>query len=54
MSEKYVQVKVEEGILRGQQKTSEGLSTIKYYAFQGIPFAKPPVGDLRFKVLLFE
>ncbi|KAJ8673052.1 hypothetical protein QAD02_004313 [Eretmocerus hayati] len=40
-------VTVNDGSLRGVLKTScEGYD---YYAFLGIPYAKPPVGDLRFK-----
>ncbi|XP_046991138.1 venom carboxylesterase-6-like isoform X4 [Schistocerca americana] len=43
----FVTVKTSEGILRGKSaKTSSG---IMYYSFQGIPYAKPPVGPLRFK-----
>ena len=37
-----VQVKVEQGILRGEVMNS---CTV----FKGVPYAKPPVGDLRFK-----
>ncbi|XP_049801483.1 esterase FE4-like [Schistocerca nitens] len=43
----FVTVKTSKGILRGKSaKTSSG---IMYYSFQGIPYAKPPVGPLRFK-----
>lgn len=45
----YVTVEVEQGILRGQQKTSDYFSHKKYFSFQGIPYAKPPLGPLRFK-----
>ncbi|CAD6234004.1 GSCOCT00007468001.2-RA-CDS [Cotesia congregata] len=41
-------VEVHEGKLRGvQEKNYNG--TDYFYAFRGIPYAKPPVGDLRFK-----
>lgn len=46
MSEPIVQV--EEGKLRG--KISVDYKGGQFYSFQGIPYAKPPVGDLRFKV----
>ncbi|KAG5868565.1 hypothetical protein JTB14_013963 [Gonioctena quinquepunctata] len=35
------------GMIRGGQEYSE--RGISFYAFQGIPYAKPPVGELRFK-----
>lgn len=42
---------------KANQKTISGLAcvtrnkNVDYQAFQGIPFAEPPVGDLRFRVL---
>lgn len=45
----YVTVEIEQGTLRGQEKTSEYCSHKKYFSFQGIPYAKPPLGPLRFK-----
>ncbi|XP_049774677.1 esterase E4-like [Schistocerca cancellata] len=38
---------VRQGALRGKVATTH--SGKKYYSFQGIPYAKPPVGPLRFK-----
>lgn len=43
-----VTVTVEQGKLKG--KTGTDFSGNLYYSFQGIPFAKPPLGKLRFKV----
>lgn len=45
-----IEVEVQQGKVRGQEKYSTGFNEIKYYSFQGIPYAKPPVGPLRFKV----
>ncbi|KAL0870724.1 hypothetical protein ABMA27_005661 [Loxostege sticticalis] len=42
-----VQVKISDGILEGEKVTNEISGT--YYSFKGIPYAAPPVGDLRFK-----
>ncbi|HMB64930.1 MAG TPA: carboxylesterase family protein [Eudoraea sp.] len=39
-----VQVKVENGIIEGQYNTHDGIQT-----YLGVPFAKPPVGELRWK-----
>jgi hypothetical protein len=39
---------VAQGWLRGKAVTTE--SGVTYYSFQGIPYAKPPVGALRFQV----
>lgn len=42
-------VKIEQGQLRGvAEKNLNGKS---YFAFRGIPYAKPPLGNLRFKVI---
>ncbi|GLG98108.1 Carboxylic ester hydrolase, partial [Gryllus bimaculatus] len=40
-------VQVREGLLRGKEVVSTlGLN---YYSFQGVPYATPPLGALRFK-----
>ncbi|CAH0586829.1 unnamed protein product [Chrysodeixis includens] len=41
-----VQVKVTEGVLEGELVDNYGS---KYCSFKGIPYAQPPLGDLRFK-----
>lgn len=43
-------VEIEDGRIRG--KLNETLFDNKsYYSFLGIPFAKPPIDELRFKVI---
>lgn len=37
------------GLVQGSRKT--GANNIDFFSFQGIPYAKPPVGELRFKVI---
>jgi len=37
------------GQLKGLARTSAGPLKKTYYSFQGIPYAKPPIGNLRFK-----
>jgi carboxylesterase type B len=41
-------VTVSNGKLRG--KSGKNIHNGQFYSFQGIPYAKPPVGSLRFKV----
>ena len=41
-------VSVEEGQLQGKVVSSP--TGKAFYSFQGIPYAKPPLGSLRFKV----
>ncbi|XP_026322551.1 esterase FE4-like [Hyposmocoma kahamanoa] len=40
-------IKVEQGVLQGKECIS--CYGKKYYSFEGIPYAKPPVGKLRFR-----
>jgi hypothetical protein len=47
MSERVI-VGVKQGDLRGRKVSTK--SGLHYYSFQGIPYAKPPVGNLRFHV----
>lgn len=44
-----VEVKVQQGVLSGEQLTTDPDGT-PYYSFKGIPYAQPPLGKLRFKV----
>ena len=43
-------LRVQQGSLKGKILTSIA-SKREYFAFLGIPYAKPPVGDLKFKVI---
>lgn len=47
-----VVVTVEQGKLRGGDAVTA--SGYKYYEFLTVPYAKPPIGDLRFKVKVLE
>nr|AND78201.1 juvenile hormone esterase [Coccinella septempunctata] len=44
-----LQVKTESGKVQGTRLQSKSLKRGYYYAFMGIPYAQPPVGDLRFR-----
>lgn len=46
--EKNPTVKLDLGRLQGNYMTTR--KGLKHYAFRGIPYAEPPVGQLRFKV----
>ena len=48
MSE-YKIISTANGKVQGK-KTLTVIEGVEYYSFRGIPFAQPPVGDLRFKV----
>lgn len=45
-------VAVKQGIVKGVEK--ENVEGGKYIVFQGIPYAAPPVGNLRFQVFEFS
>lgn len=45
----YKIIESKNGQIRGLRKTTL-LKNIPFYSFKGIPYAKPPVGKLRFKV----
>lgn len=44
----FAVVEISDGILRGKKVVSDRGKT--YMSFQGIPYGKAPVGELRFKV----
>ncbi|KAE8736595.1 Carboxyl/Cholinesterase 65 [Frankliniella occidentalis] len=45
---KSIIIKTEKGPIRGKEVISDDTKG-KYFSFQGIPYARPPVGPLRFK-----
>lgn len=45
----YKIVETTNGKIRGILNTTL-LNAIPFYSFRGVPYAKPPIGDLRFKV----
>lgn len=49
----YKMVTTENGAVRGRLELSF-LRKVPYYSFKGIPYAQPPVGELRFKVNLIQ
>lgn len=48
-ADQYKIVDTDNGRIRGIKSTTL-LKGDEFYAFKGIPYAKPPIGDLRFKV----
>lgn len=49
VANKYQMVETKSGRVRGIRKESL-LKKMGFYAFKSIPYAKPPIGELRFKV----
>ncbi|XP_049947773.1 venom carboxylesterase-6-like [Schistocerca serialis cubense] len=47
MGQEYVTVETQEGTLRGLM--TETYTNVAMYKFEGIPYAEPPIGDLRFQ-----
>lgn len=43
-------IEVQQGLLRGIKE--DNINGKSFFAFRGIPYAKPPVGKLRFKVCI--
>lgn len=50
VNEDALEIQTEQGLLRGKFDTTRKGRAIR--AFTGIPFAKPPIGELRFRVSL--
>uniref|UniRef100_A0A1B6HYT8 Carboxylic ester hydrolase n=1 Tax=Homalodisca liturata TaxID=320908 RepID=A0A1B6HYT8_9HEMI len=50
MGSAYIEISTKLGKLRGLIRESDGLSKITFCSFLGIPYAKPPIGKLRFKL----
>ncbi|KAK7870482.1 hypothetical protein R5R35_000754 [Gryllus longicercus] len=47
MAEEFVTVSVRSGALKGRRRRTEGGQP--FHSFEGVPYAKPPIGPLRFK-----
>lgn len=48
--EEYKIINTNNGLVRGRRSVTV-LKNISYYSFKGIPYAKPPIDELRFKVI---
>lgn len=46
------EIALEQGIVIGKQELSENGRS--YLSFRGIPYAAPPIDDLRFRVITFS
>ena len=49
IDEQFCTIEIEDGRVRGKQSRTLFENEV-FYSFRGIPFAKPPINDLRFKV----
>lgn len=47
---KNIRVRIKDGEIQGKQKVTVDKGKT-YYSFQGVPYATPPVGDLRLAVI---
>lgn len=53
MSSAAPTVTVKQGKINGKEQKSV-LNEKTFYSFQGIPYAKSPIGELRFQVIFFS
>lgn len=51
LGDDYPEVQISSGLIKGIKMTSFWTNQT-FYAFQGVPYAAPPIGDLRFKVTI--
>lgn len=49
IDEQFCTIEIEDGRVRGKQNRTLFENKI-FFSFRGLPFAKPPINDLRFKV----
>lgn len=48
-NDEFYQIQTKNGLIRGLHETSQR-KHVDFYAFRGIPYAKAPLNELRFKV----
>lgn len=51
LGDDYPEVQISSGLIKGI-KMSSFWTNQTFYAFRGVPYAAPPIGDLRFKVTI--